>query len=172
MKGLQRSIARGPRATKNINTLRLSISALALSFTGSTGVAVFDTAVLSGLPEGNLLLLGSVANLTFSGSGADANLVDTFNGDFSLGTTPADDNTLSAADVDIVASTAMAAAVAEVSGPNRAANAAQAIIDNTDGAAELNLNVLLDADQVTNAETSVVTVDGTVDIAYIVLGDD
>lgn len=172
MKGLQRSISRGPRATKEINTLRLTLSAVALSLTGSTAVAVFDTTMLSGLPEGNLLLLGAVANLTFSGSGADANLTDTFNGDFSLGTTPADDNTLTAGDVDIIGSTAMAQAVAEVSGPNRAANAVQAIIDNTAGTAELNLNVLLDADQVTNAATSVVTVDGTVDISYIVLGDD
>ena len=54
----------------------------------------------------------------------------------------------------------------------RATNAVQAILDNTAGDLELNLNVLLDADEVTNGEDSVVTVTGTVDVAYIVLGDD
>jgi hypothetical protein len=51
-------------------------------------------------------------------------------------------------------------------------NAAQAIIDNTDGSAEVNLNVLLDADEVSDGEDVVVTVTGSVDIVYSVLGDD
>lgn len=170
MKGLKRSLSRGAQATRDVVTVRLSINE-ALSFTGSTGVAVMATAPIAGLPEGNILLLGAVANLTFTGP-TSADLADDFQGDYGLGTTPASDNTITGADVDIVGSTAIPAATSEVSAGVRGANATQAIIDNTDGSAELNLNVLLDADEVTNAVAVVVTVTGTVDVAYIVLGDD
>lgn len=171
-KGLPRSLSRGSQAVQAITKRTIAVRSLELTFTGATGVAVEATAVLEGLPEGNILLLGAVANLAFAGSGSDANLADDFQGDFGIGTTPADDNTISGADVDIIASTAIGPAVAEAIGTVRAANATQAIIDNTAGTAELNLNVLLDADEVTNAQDSVVTVDGEVYLAYIVLGDD
>lgn len=170
MKGLQRSLSRGRQATRDVVTVRLSLNE-ALTFTGSSGNAVEATAPIAGLPEGNILLLGAVANLTFTGPTSD-DLADDFQGDYGLGTTPADDNTISGADVDIIASTAIPAATSEVSASVRATNATQAIIDNTAGSAELNLNVLLDADEVTDAAEVVVTVTGTVDLAYIVLGDD
>ena len=67
---------------------------------------------------------------------------------------------------------AIPAADAEVSADVRAENATQAVIDNTDGSGELNLNVLLDADEVTDGETLNVSVTGTLDVAYTVLGDD
>jgi hypothetical protein len=170
MKGLQRSLSRASAARKDTNVARLVVTA-ALTFTGASGVAVFATSALAGLPEGNILLLGAVANMTFTGP-TSANLANDFQGDFSLGTTPADDATLSGTDVDLIASTAIPAATAEVSAGVRATNATQAVIDNTDGTAEMNLNVLLDADEVTDGESVVITVTGTVDVAYIVLGDD
>ena len=77
MKGLQRSIARGSKAKRDVVTERLALN-VELTFTGATGAAVFATTVLTGLPEGNILLLGAVANLTFSGSGSDANLANDF----------------------------------------------------------------------------------------------
>ena len=169
-KGLQRSLSRGPKATQNVVTDRLALN-VALTFTGATGVAVMATAVIAGLPEGNILLLGATANLTFTGP-TSANLTDDFQGDYGIGSTPADDNTITGTDVNLVGSTAIAAATAEVSASNRGVNAAQAVLDNTDGAGEVNLNVLLDADEVTNGEDVVVTVTGSVDVAYIVLGDD
>lgn len=172
MKGLQRSIARGSKAKRDVVTERLALD-VALTFTGATAAAVYATTVLTGLPEGNILLLGAVANLTFSGSGSDANLTDDFQGDYAIGTAPTADNDLAdAGEANIIASTAIPAATAEVSANVRATNAVQAILDNTAGDLELNLNVLLDADEVTNAQTAVVTVTGTVDVAYIVLGDD
>lgn len=171
MKGLQRSLSRGPKATKDVNVARLVVDE-SLSFTGATGAAVFATAPLAGLPEGNILLLGSVANLTFTGPGS-ANLTDDFQGDYALGTVPTADNDLAdSGEADLIASTAIPAATTEVSANVRATNATQAIIDNTAGDKEINLNVLLDADEVTNAQTVAVAVTGTVDIAYIVLGDD
>lgn len=169
-KGLPRSLSRGDKARKSVNVARLVVDE-SLSFTGSTGVAVSATGVLDGLPEGNILLLGAVANLTFTGP-TSANLTDDFQGDYSIGTTPTADATLSGTDADLIGSTAIPAATAEVSANVRATNATQAIIDNTAGTAEINLNVALDADEVTDATTVAVAVTGTVDIAYIVLGDD
>lgn len=169
-KGLQRSLSRGPKATKDVVTERLVLNTV-MAFTGETDAAVEATAYLANLPEGNILLLGAVANLTFTGPTSD-DLANDFQGDFGIGTTPADDNTISGTDVDIVGSTAIAAATAEVSAGNRGTNATQAIIDNTAGTGEMNLNVLLDANEVTNAEEVSITVTGTVDLAYIVLGDD
>lgn len=169
-KGLLRSLSRGPQSLQKVVTERLMLNE-ELTFTGSTGAAVEATAPIAGLPEGNILLLGAVANLTFTGP-TSADLADDFQGDYGLGTTPANDNTITGTDVDIIGSTAIAAASSEVSANNRGTNATQAIINNTAGAGEVNLNVLLDADEVANGQDVVVTVTGPVDIAYIVLGDD
>lgn len=169
-KGLPRSLSRGNKAKKDTVTARLVVSEV-MTFTGVSGAAIDQTAVLEGLPEGNILLLGAVANLTFTGP-TSANLANDFQGDYGIGTTPADDNSITGADVNIIGSTAIPAATAEVSANVRATNATQAIIDNTDGSGEINLNVLLDADEVTDGEDVDITVTGTVDIAYIVLGDD
>jgi len=169
-KGLPRSLSRGKPLDQASKKLRITVNE-PMSFLGVSGAAIDQTAVIAGLPEGNILLLGAVANLVFSGP-TSANLVDTWEGDFGIGTTPADDNTISGADVDIIGSTAITIAVAEVTPAVRATNATTAIIDNTAGTAEVNLNVLVDADDVTDTETVIITVTGTVDILYSMLGDD
>ena len=169
-KGLQRSLSRGPKSTRGMVTERLVLNEQ-LAFTGSTGAAIFSAIALAGLPEGNILLHGAVSNLTFTGPDSD-DLADDFQGDYSIGTTPVDDATLSGNDVNVISSTSIPAADAEVSADVRAENATQAVIDNTDGSGELNLNVLLDADEVTDGETLNVSVTGTLDVAYTVLGDD
>lgn len=169
-KGLPRSLSRAKPQAAAVMKERLSLS-VPLTFTGSTGAAVFATTVLSGLPEGNILLLGAVANLTFTGPTSD-NLTNDFQGDYGIGTTPASDATISGTDVDIIGSTAIPAATLELIANVRGANATQAIIDNTEGTAEINLNVLLDADEVTDEESVIIIVSGTVDILYSILGDD
>ena len=169
-KGLPRSLSRGKAMAQTTKKLRLSVNE-ELLFTGDSGNAIEATANVAGLPEGNILLLGSVSNLTFTGP-TDANLADDFEGDYGIGSTAADDNTISGTDVDIIGSTAIPAATAEVSADVRATNATAAIIDNTEGTAAVNLNVLLDADEVGDTEEVTVTVTGTIDIVYSVLGDD
>ena len=168
-KGLPRSLSRGDQAKQEVVKRTIVVNE-AMDFTGDSGNAIDQTAAIAGLPEGNIALLGCVANLTFTGP-ASANLADDFQGDFGIGTTPADDNTITGADVDLVSSTAIAAATSEASADNRGTGTA-AIIDNTAGTGEMNLNVLLDADEVTDSETVTITVTGTVDIAFTVLGDD
>lgn len=167
-KGLPRSLGRGINPVGQIKRKTISIDET-MSFTGSTGAAVFATAVISDFEEGNISLIGAVLNATLTGP-TSADLVDTYEGDISVGTTPADDNTLTGADVDIVASTAIPAAVAEVATVR--ATGAASIVDNTDGSLEMNLNVLLDADEVTDAASVNIAVTGTLSIHYAILGDD
>ena len=115
-KGLPRS-HKGANAQKGtVQKLNISLDKLSVTVTSVAAAIGFGSAVDQGLPEGNVQILGMVlSNFQLSGSGSDANLSDTWAGDFGLGTTPADDATITAGDVDLVASTALAAATAEVS---------------------------------------------------------
>lgn len=148
-------------------------SGLAISVDGLTGIG-FGSAVIGNLPEGNLLFQGAVVYMTFAGSGSDADLVDTWQGDFSVGTTPADDGTLTAGDVDILASTPLVAATAEVSPRTRIASLdadVGVILDNTDRSLELNLNLLID-DADIGADGVAITATGELHLVLAVLGDD
>ncbi len=167
MKGLVRSLNRAPKAQQlMVKQVAIPVD-LAVSVAGTSGVG-FGTSVLEGLPVGNILFLGAVAYLVIAGSGSDAGLVDTWSGDFGIGTTPLTDGTISGADVDIVASTAVGPAVAEVSPRTTGSGVVQAILDNTGGALEVNLNVLVDDANI--SATVPMTATGEVYISYVVLG--
>lgn len=173
MKGLIRSLKRGGHLTKqNVTRHKILVKDLELTVS-ATGAAVgFGTAIAGDFPEGNILFLGATGYLKFDGSGSDANLVDDFEGDFSVGSTGTDDVTLDGTDVDILPSTPLPAATAEIGVRTRAANAAQAMLDNTDGSLEMNINALIDAADITDGESVVLTVNGEIELCYIVLGDD
>ena len=167
MKGLLRSIQRGGvRAA--IQKMVLHKAGVALSIDGATGVG-FGSAVIGDLPVGNILILGAVAYVQITE--ADAGITDTFDGDVSIGSTATADATLSGTDVDIMPSTALGAATASVSPRVRGANATQAILDNTDGSLELNLNVLID-DAAISADDAVASADVDLFLSYVVLGGD
>lgn len=172
MKGLPRSMSRGAAQRQEIVKQTVVVRNQVVAVTG-VGVAVgFGTGVIGDFPEGNILFLGAVAYFEIKGSGADANLVDTWNGDFSVGTAPTVDVTLSGAEVDLIPSTSTTIAVAEVSPRTRAVNAVQAIFDNTDNSLEVNLNILVDAADITDGATVNLTVNGEVTLAYIIMSDD
>lgn len=166
-KGLPRSTGRGTPGSQEIVKLTISVSTT-ITLAGATGVG-FGTAVLSGLPEGNLLILGAVANMTFTGPASG--ITTTWNGDFSIGSAPTADATLNGAEVDIVPSTAVGPAVALVSPVTRGVNATQVMLDNTAADLELNLQLIVD-DADISADDVIVTVVGQVYLALIVLGDD
>jgi hypothetical protein len=173
-KGLPRSHAASLNTAVNVITIPFNSAGGVGVFEvdGASGVG-FGTLVAGGFPEGNILFLGAACNLQFAGSGADAGLVDTWAGDFGAGTTPASDGTISAGDVDILPSTALAAATAEVSPTTeaRSIDAANAhIFDNTDGSLEINLNLLID-DANISADGVPITVTGFISLAYCVLGN-
>lgn len=168
-KGLPRSRARGNQQLASITKMTLPLRNFPVTVAGTTGVG-FGTAVISGLPQGNLLFLGAVAYAQFNKNG-DADVQDAFDGDFSIGTVPtADTDVADAGEADIIASTAFGAATAGLSPALRAVNATQAIIDNTDGSLELNLNVLIDDANISGSATFLVN--GSLNLALIVLGDD
>jgi hypothetical protein len=168
MKGFSRSLHRGSVQQQEVVRATLQINAAPIVTSGLTGVG-FGTAVLAGLPEGNILLLGAIAYLQFTK--LSAGTIATFDGDVALGSAPTADNALAGSEVDIIPSTALGAATAGVSPTVRGANATQLMLDNTDGSLELNLNLLLD-DASVSADAQSFTVSGVVHLSYIVLGDD
>jgi len=171
-KGLQRSHARGPKALAPIVKDTIVLDGMTVTVT-STGAAIgFGSVQISDFPEGNILVLGLAGTLGLAGSGADANLAATWAGDFGIGTTPASDATISVGDEDMVTEAAIGPATAEVVAAFRVAQATQGIFDNTDGSLELNLNVLIDAADIVDDTSVVLTLSGTLEIAYIRLGDD
>lgn len=171
-KGLARSLARGSIARQTVQKLIQPVNGVALEVDGATGVG-FGTAVVGDFPEGNILLLGAIAYMAFTGPGA-AGLTDTWEGDFSIGTTPTADGALAGTEVDIIPSTPIAAATAEASPRTRGASVAAVtgvIHDNTDGSLEINLNLLVD-DASISADNIAMTVQGELHVSFIVLGDD
>lgn len=170
-KGLPRSLGRGAAQRQDIVRQVVNINQT-VAVTAAGAAVGFGAAVIGELPEGNILFLGAVGYVQLSGSGSDANLDATWDGDFSVGTAPTADVTLSGAEIDILPSTALGAATAEVSPRVRAVNATQAIFDNTDGSLELNLNVLIDAINIVDGSTVNLTARGTLQLAYVVMLDD
>ncbi len=170
-KGLNRSRARGKPLLSSVVKLTIPVTALALS-TGSSGATGdgWATAVLRGLPEGNLLILGAVASLQFTS--ADAGLTTTWTGAYAIGTSATADATLSGTDANVVQSTTLSAATAKVSPLTRGtSSAATTPLDNTDKSLNLNLNVKVD-DATISANGVAMTVTGQVYVAVLVLGDD
>lgn len=172
-KGLPRSLSRaGAHRRETIIKRTIPVRDLVVTVS-STGAAIgFGDGLISDFEEGNILLLGAVANLSFAGSGSDANLADDWEGDFGIGTTPADDATITGTDVDIIPSTAIGPASSEVISTTRGALGTPLMFDNTDGSLEINLNILIDAVDITDDESVNITVNGELYIAYIPLGDD
>lgn len=167
-KGLPRSMSRGSAARQEIIKKTIPIDA-SVSVDGLTGVG-FGSVVVGDLPEGNILLLGAVSYIRLTGP-TSANLVDTFEGDYSIGTTATADATVAGTDADIIPLTAIGPATAEVTALTRAVNATAAVLDNTDGSLELNLNVLID-DLSIDANDIPIAATGNITLLYAVMSDD
>ena len=172
-KGLPRSLSRGSAIQQEVIKQTFTVRDLVVSVS-ATGAAIgFGSGVVGDFPEGNILLLGAVSYFSFAGSGSDANLSDTWSGDYGVGSAPTADADLGdATDVDIITSTAIGAASAEAIGRTRGTQATTTILDNTDGSLELNLNVLIDAADITDDESVNITVNGELTVLYSVLLDD
>jgi hypothetical protein len=166
MKGMPRSLARAPKSP-GVRHLKIPIRGLVVAMTDVGASGAWGTAILGGLPEGNILLLAAVSYVRLTGGAGQSS---TFVATTAVGTAPTADQTLAGAEVDVLAAAAMSAATASVSPVTRAATATAQMIDNTDGSKELNLNVtLVDAGSTANGN---MTADGVIHIAYVVMGDD
>lgn len=170
-KGLPRSMGKGPEIQQEIIKKSISLNGKTITTTNGDTAVGYGTLVLQGLPQGNIKLLGCVCNIATLTKGS-ANIVDAFDGDFGVGTTPADDATITGTDVNIIPSTALQQGVSGVSSANRGVSTAtqEVIIDNTAGTGEINLNLLIDDADISDDDT--LTLTGDFHIAYIVLGDD
>lgn len=167
-KGLPKSL-RNAKQTSSVRHIKINKTVTVSSVSTAAG---FGTTIFGDFLEGNISFLGAVAYVQISGSGTDANLAGNFEGDFSIGTAPTTDVTLNGSEVDIIASTALPAATNEIGVRTRAANATPLIFDNTNNSLEINLNVLIDAANIVDDSSVVLTVVGDLFINYIVLGDD
>lgn len=171
-KGLPRSLSRGNALSQAVTKLTIPLRGVAV-VVSSTGAAIgWGTTPISGLPQAHLKVLAVACNMTLSGNGADANLGDTWAGDFGVGSTPADDATITAGDVDLIDSTALAAATAEVSPTVVVADGVDLVLDNTDGSLEVNLNVLIDAADIVDDQSVTLLANGVVEITLITMLDD
>lgn len=171
-KGLPRSMGRGvASAAPVVRKLRYPLLNKALAVTGGASTALgFGSANLGGLPEGNLLILGSLAYLRFSSS--DADVIATWSGNFSVGSTATSDTTLDGTDANIVATTAIGAATDKLSPQLRATGAASFYLDNTDKLLSVILNMTTADNSVTDSVVGDFIVNGFIDLAVAVLGDD
>lgn len=171
MKGLIRSLARGKPASQAIRKQRVKLTAKPIVVSGASGVG-FGTTVIGDLPEGNILFLGAMSYLQVTKLASATGVQDTFDGDYSIGTTPTVDATLSGTDINLITSSAFGAAVAGVSPVVRGVGGtAGVLLDNTDGALEINLNLIID-DANISADTQNLTVTGVVELVYVMLLDD
>ena len=169
-KGLKRSLAgiAAQPQTQTVIKQRVTLRNVPVTVAGLTGVG-WGTAVIGDLPEGNVLFLGAVANIVVTGPGTGH--VATFNGDFAIGSAPTADATLNGAEVDIVASSPIGPAVSNVTPLARGAGATVAMLDNTDGSLELNLQLLID-DADISANGVVFSVSGELVLLYSLMLDD
>lgn len=167
MKGLQRSINRGPVLRRDLINQQIPIDVVVTATDGAPGWA---TAVLVNLPEGNVLYQGAVVDLRMTS--LDANITDTFEGDIALGMAPTVDGTLTGNQANLTLSTAIPAAVAGVADVRAAGANTQngTIFDNTDGSLEVNLNIAID-DAAISADGDIL-LEGVLYLAITMLGDE
>ncbi len=176
-KGLPRSHASANKSLAPIVRDTIVVKAKTVTLTEDAGgQPAWATLVIGDFPEGNVLFLGAASYFTFSGSGSDADLGDTWEGNYGVGTVPSTDDTdpIATTQEDIIKVVDIAAATAEVSPRTRSVSTdgeAGVMYDNTDGSLELNLNILVDAANITG-DDSVLTIDGELYIVYVVLGND
>lgn len=169
VKGLIRSLKRGGTKAP-IQRVNIPVSATLSNFDGASGVA-WDTAVIGDFPEGNVLVLGAVLNLT--AVEAHAGILDTFSGNIAVGTTATADSTLATTEVDIIPSTAFGPAVSSSTAVRAVSTASigGTVFDNTDGSLELNMNVTI-ADASISADNASMTFTGVLSLVYVMLQDD
>lgn len=168
-KGLPRSLAHA----KGDVLQKVTIPIKDVTISVVNGAPGYGSVALAGLPEGDFLFLGAVAYLQFLT--ADADITATFDGDFSIGTAATIDGDLADAnEANIIPSTALGAATAKLSPVVRGASTdalVGGIIDNTANTLNFNLNLLID-DAAAISGAADFTVNGTLYLAYLVLGDD
>jgi len=172
-KGLPRSLSRGPKIRQEMVKERIDFSGVTLTASATGAAAGFGSAVIGDFPEDNILFIGAISYVSFAGSGSDANLTADWEGDYSMSTAPLADASISEdAERNIIFTTGVGAASAQVIGLTRGERTGPFMFNNTDGSLEINLNLTIDAADITDDESVDITCAGHVELLYTVLGDD
>lgn len=171
MKGLPYSNSRGAAAAAPV-VRKVTYPVRNVSVTTAAGVAAdgFGSAVIGILPAGNILFLGGISYLQFLT--ADTDIIATWSGSYGVGTTATADNAITTTEEDLITEATLSAATAKLSPVTRGEKATLAMFDNTAADLELNLNLRIADASFTDSQSAVFTVNGTVELVYIVLGDD
>lgn len=156
-----------------VNKTVLTCTATPISVSDDAGVAQYGGVKVYDFPEGMLCIHGAVIDGSLTGY---ASLIDTFDGDVALGTATATTGaTLTGTEADILQSTALTQAVAEVANCD-AQSIATALtesgarwLDGTATAKDMYLNFVIDDNAAHGAGTATFT--GTISFLWSILGD-
>jgi hypothetical protein len=179
-KGLPRSLERAGISTQHVPNSVVKTRRFPVNHTfnvsavgaGNGGGSV----VIGDIPEGNILIIGRAANLSFTTASANISNA-TYTATFAVGSTAdADANVASpATDSDIMAARAATIAAAKVSPATNyflaGTDNLSVALNNRDAAMELNLNVTVVAADIVDGSSAPFTATGFVEIAYCSLGD-
>lgn len=168
-KGLVRSQGRALPGTE-AGFLRVTYPIKNVSVTIGAAAAGpgIGTVVIGDFPKGDIVFVAGVSSLSLST--ADTDFTATYDGSYSVGTTADADGTLAGTEVNLIASSTIAAATARVSNNNRGSGATPAVFNNTDNSLEVNLNIAIDAADVTDAQSGTFVLNGFVTLFYATVG--
>lgn len=136
----------------------------------------FGSVVIGDFPAGDILILGASSQLQFLT--ASANITNaTYVITYSVGSDPTVAGALTTTEANIIKSTAAGAATAKLTPVTRARidltsgalTSNTILLDNQNGAQEVNLSAFVAAADITDATSAAFTVNGYVSIAYLVL---
>lgn len=160
--GFNLSLKKAIRDGLVVGKYRVEVPGRNISVAAAGAAIGFGSLPVDDFPAKRLNIHGIRANLGFQRM--DTNVIATWSGDWSLGSTPTADVTLSGTDVDLIASTPI--------GPANAAGliAGVDVLVNTPilnrawtAGEEVNLNLIVDAADITDGATAVIRVSGYID---------
>lgn len=143
------------------------ISALNVVMTDATTAGSHGSQKIFTFPEGNVMVLGAVTDLTIARVGTGLTATSAVVSSLGSVTVSTADATLTSTEADIVPSTASTLAAGE--GVTKGASTATAVLNGTTTPAEVYLNFA--TPDAGSTATDALTVNGTVTISYLVLGD-
>lgn len=131
--------------------------------------ASFGSIKVYDFPETRFQLVGGNWDLKFDWSAES--IVQDGSGDASLGTTATADATLGGTDVDLAASAALTDPFVAGIGYVAGSLVKDTEFDGSGTAKDMNLNIIIDDADVSNADTDTVLVTGTIEFVWISYGD-
>jgi len=149
----------------------MTLTAVNVVITDPGAAAAYGGTLIYDFPEGRILALGVVADLT--ATEASATIVDDWDGDIAFGTDDADAGAgLAGDEVDWVPSTATTQAVGSVAATDCASIITDQIYhDGHTTAIDLYVNFEIDDADISTGGADAITVSGTVTVTWINLGD-